>query len=123
MSEELCGTCKGTGVNATRIDDNDHYYYKCPECGGTEVTHYVAKKGFHFKLVDAMVINVEPDTWFRLDDDGWVHSIRSHGLEIRLSAPMKFIRHHLTKVEDDDEATSDLINLDATVDSISDESS
>lgn len=112
-----CGLCHGKGVFATLVHIDGHgdeelVLTVCTDCEHGK-TFYEAKRGFHFKLVNAMVINVMPDTMFELDEDNWVHNMVTSKHEIKLSAPIDFIQAHLTKVGNDDKHdTSDMGDTD-----------
>ena len=110
MTNEECTLCYGKGVYATLVHIDEHgneevVFTFCTDCEHGK-TFYETEKGFHFKLVEAMVINVMPETMFELDEDAWVHNMRTSIHEIKFSAPLDFIKQHLTKVGEDDEQTS-----------------
>jgi len=100
-----CALCHDKGVFATlvHIDEHGAEELKLTVCDDCEhgKTFYQAKQGFHFKLVNAMVINVMPDTVFELDEDNWVHNMRTSLHEIKFSSPINTIEHLIERITDE----------------------
>ena len=92
-----CTLCYGKGVFATLVHINEHGNEEvkltfCTDCEHGK-TFYIAHDPFHFKIVEQFIVKIMAETWLELDEDGWVHNMRTTKDGIKFSSPLKTIEH------------------------------